>query len=149
MELTSDLIDEVEEGLKRGLSRLKACKRAGVSRAVLKRWEKKAAVGEEPFHSFIGLVERAEAAFEADCLGTIEQSPDWRAKAWALERVFPDRYAQRIKLDVRQELERVLTIAERVLDGENYNRFLSALDDEDAGAPADGGEPDQAPSQIH
>lgn len=41
----------------------------------------------------------AEAEQEQQMLGAITDDPDWKAKAWYMERRYPDRYNQKTKLE--------------------------------------------------
>lgn len=69
----------------------------------------------------------AEAEQEQQMLGAITDDPDWKAKAWYMERRFPDRYNQKTKLEHSGE------VTANVLTG------VVMLPTEDGGGETDGG----------
>lgn len=45
---------------------------------------------------------------------------DWRAAAWALERMYPSRYAQRVRVEVEREIEGVIDELEKHLPSDAF-----------------------------
>lgn len=70
-----------------------ACQAANISRRTYYRWM-------EQIPEFKELVNAAEADIEAECATDIKRSDDWRAKAWFLERRFPQRWGVKRELEV-------------------------------------------------
>lgn len=76
----------------------------GISHETFYRWLK---LGEEkktgPAHEFSETIKKGRAHLEGDCLKDIIQagkSGEWQARAWILERRWPEDYGKRDKLDV-------------------------------------------------
>ncbi len=58
---------------------------------------------------------------------TREERGDVRAAQWALERMDPQRFMARVRLEVEGEMKAVLDTLERELDAPTYTRILGAL----------------------
>lgn len=56
-----------------------------------------------------------------------QERGDWRAAAWALERTDPQRYAQRIRMEVEKEIESVIDELETALPPDAYMVVLQVL----------------------
>lgn len=52
---------------------------------------------------------------------------DWRANAWALERIDPSRFMARVRLELEGELSSVFAVLEGELDPATFARVLEAL----------------------
>lgn len=83
-----------------------ACDIAGISPRQRANWLKKGRAdrraGEESIHAdFVANIERAEAECEAEDIARLREHgrTTWTALAWRLERQYPDRYAQRKRID--------------------------------------------------
>lgn len=55
-----------------------------------------------PFAEFTDTVKRAIATSKLKLLNDINQDPDWRAKAWILERRFPDEFGRRDRVIIEE-----------------------------------------------
>ena len=69
-----------------------ACARAGVAKSTVEEWVQRGKDGQEPFAEFAGRWAQARARANARHVEAIQASPDWRARAWLLERAAPDEY---------------------------------------------------------
>lgn len=56
-----------------------------------------------------------------------EESGDWRALAWRLERMNPDKFAARVRLEVEREIDELLSTLEAELDQPTYVRVLEVV----------------------
>lgn len=92
------LLDEVRSGN----SHRVACRAAGITEETLSQWRRHKPVFAEAFM-------RAEAESEADLVAEVRHADDWRAKAWLLERRFPETWSQRqrLEVDVQQRVQQL------------------------------------------
>jgi len=113
----------------------------GVSRQVWEGWERRAAEGAEPYHSFLSEVARACDLAEVQMVRELRRLPvtergtadgaQARALQWALERLRSETYGQRIDVRVRGEaLKHVLTRLREGLDPATLARVLAVLADD-------------------
>ncbi len=77
-----------------------AARVAGVSKASLYEWFKRAHRGEQPFAKFLDAVERASSEAEASNVARImlAATEHWQAAAWWLERTKPKKYGRKIEI---------------------------------------------------
>lgn len=82
-----------------------AAARAGVSERTARRWMhrgRRGAEGDEAFVDFVERVNEAKAERKAELLEQIGQGrlitgePDWKAKAWLAERLYPEDFAKTV-----------------------------------------------------
>lgn len=59
---------------------------AGISRSAVSGWKRKAESGIQPYAGLFDDLENVSALAEAESVAEIRANPDWRAKAWWLER---------------------------------------------------------------
>ncbi len=95
----------VLNALEAGASRKGACAAAELTEQWLWKWMKRSTAFKEQ-------VERAEAKAETNYLARIvaevkNPKGQWTAAAWALERLMPERYGRRERVDIRVSLEQV------------------------------------------
>lgn len=53
---------------------------------------------DHPFVDFVERLEKAEAERKFVWLGKIESAEDWKAKAWLLERLYPNEFSRQVRL---------------------------------------------------
>jgi transposase len=127
-------LDEILELMDKGYPKTTAAQEAGISKPTLLRWQQAGqevlnilAEGEEKgkdpvkyFKEVTGLVpkreqkmlaefvmniERRIARQEKKSLDKLQDSQDWRAHAWLLERSFPEKYGEKKRLEVDQDVQ--------------------------------------------
>ena len=70
-----------------------ACEQVGVPSGTFFGWLKRGeTTSDEPYKSFAGALRMAESISESNAIAEIVESTDWRARAWFLERRYPDRW---------------------------------------------------------
>ena len=69
-----------------------ACVVAGISESAFYQWLAKGMSGEEPYAKFVELVGHARARGRVALVESIITDKDWRAKAWYLERIWPEEF---------------------------------------------------------
>jgi len=67
-----------------------ACVVAGISESTFYQWLARGAIGEVPYAKFVELVQVARARGLVALVQSIITDKDWRAKAWYLERAWPE-----------------------------------------------------------
>jgi hypothetical protein len=67
-----------------------ACVVAGISESTFYQWLARGMTGEEPYAKFVELVQHARARGRVALVESIITDRDWRAKAWYLERAWPE-----------------------------------------------------------
>jgi len=137
MELTHDIIAKVDARIREGLSRERALRAAGVPPSVYRQWFKLGKDGVQPYAQWLNALEEAEANAEDDRVQKIRDNKDWKAQAWLLERRYPERWGQKIQLEVRREVERVLDAAEKILPTKLYEKLLAQIAEDDGSKPGD------------
>jgi hypothetical protein len=91
--LTSETEARIVGGVRAGLTLTLACEVAGIAPRTLQRWM----ASPRPEHrQLCQAVERARAGCEADLVARMTLAAhrgSWRASAWLLERLYPERWA--------------------------------------------------------
>lgn len=62
------------------------CRAVGIDPGTFVDWKAYATTGREPYKTLFLRIDEAQAVEEIDLLAKIRSDPDWRAKAWVLER---------------------------------------------------------------
>jgi hypothetical protein len=130
MELTPDIVADIDQHLKKGLSRESAAEASGVPVAIMRQWLAWGAEGKAPYDTWLRSVKQSEAKAVAEAVTNIRGATQWQAKAWWLERKDPERWGQKVQLEVKQELDKFLNIASQVLPAEWYEKLLVGLSGE-------------------
>jgi transposase len=87
---TSQLQKQFCDALAKAHTIKNACVVAGISESAFYQWLAKGMSGEEPYAKFVELVQYARARGLATLVESIITDKDWRAKAWYLERTWPE-----------------------------------------------------------
>ena len=109
-------IAKLVEAIEIGATREVAARYAGISVSSFCSWMAKGREAESgEFSELLERIEGAEAKLEIFCLEKIQAhgEKDWRAKAWVLERIHPERWARIEKHKVEQD--NTLTIIRKVV----------------------------------
>jgi hypothetical protein len=69
-----------------------ACAVAGIGESTFYLWLLRGMAGEEPYLEFVEMVQLARARVRTSLVDEIITDKDWRAKAWYLERTWPDAF---------------------------------------------------------
>jgi hypothetical protein len=69
-----------------------SCVVAGIGESTFYQWLAKGMTGEEPYAKFVELVGHARARGRVALIESIITDKDWRAKAWYLERIWPEEF---------------------------------------------------------
>lgn len=79
--------------ISKGVPLKQAAKAVNISEQTLHNWRKKK-------EDFAEMVEQALGVSEVRLISEISTHEDWRAKAWILERRFPERWSKREKIEM-------------------------------------------------
>ena len=97
-------------------------------------WIRRGKAGENPYAEFYDQLEQANAKVEQEALGKVRAAgkKQWKAAAWILERRFPERYGQTVRIEakVRSELRDAMLKLKAGLSAEEFERVLSILADD-------------------
>jgi len=125
--LTPAAIDSVLVAVAAGALREQALRARGFGPALQRELVRRADAGQQPEASFVAALAEAEAQAEMGHVTAIAGQKDWHARAWLLERMSPERWGQKVQIEVRQEVRRVFEIASQVLPAEHFDRLLEAV----------------------
>lgn len=90
---TQVLAHQICEHVSNGVPLSAAAIACGIVNGTLHRWR-----NEKP--EFNEMIEQAVGVSEARLVSSISKYDDWRAKAWILERKFPERWSKREQIDM-------------------------------------------------
>ncbi len=90
---TALLAHQICEHVSKGIPMKQAAQALGISEATFHRWRSEK-------EEFGEMVNQAIGVSEARLITEISSCEDWRAKAWILERRFPDRWSKREQIDM-------------------------------------------------
>lgn len=111
----------------------------GLERSTVFRWMQK---GREQsrgrYRDFFNAIEAAKAGRRKKFAATMltHGFKHWQALAWLAERTDPERFGLRIKVQVNEELERILDKLQRQLTPQEYERALEAISQPDDSSEA-------------
>lgn len=90
---TTILAHQICDLISKGVPFAAAASGSGIHISTLHRWRKER-------EEFCEMIDQAVGVSEARLITEISVNEDWRAKAWVLERRFPDRWGKRDKVDL-------------------------------------------------
>jgi len=125
--LEPEEVQSLMEYLESGAPRATAMAAVGVSKANYSKFAKLAKSGVSPHAELLQSMVQAEAIGECQRLVTVAKSKDWRANMTSLERQFPDKYGQKVQVEVKQELERVFSVVEANVSPQQYEAILAQI----------------------
>lgn len=99
--VTLDHMLKICDLIKVGMSYENACAKAGIRRSTFHNWLAK---GEQKnarakYVKFVDEVYKANAEVEFQLLKQIQDAKEWQAKAWILERRFPERWGRKDRIE--------------------------------------------------
>ena len=98
--LTRQLIESLCETIEAGNHIRVACQSAGIGESSYYRWLERAEGGAGGiYREFQEAIKKAEGVGEAVLVEQILADASWQAKAWYLERRYPERWGRRDRLD--------------------------------------------------
>ena len=149
MKLTPELTEKFCVLVRQGVTQECAAWSCGVDDATIWKWKRRGQIEESgKYRDFWQAYQKAEGDCEVLALSVINKAAkdgDWRAMAWRLERLRPDKYGQKINItyEERQKLAVDLIVRLRArLDEDTFGRVEAALvdayDQLNAGDDSDG-----------
>jgi len=95
MKYCEEMVQDIEKGLKSGLSKKSVCDCVGISSETFYKWVKEKS-------DFSDRIKRAVSDGKQDLINRIYEHGryHWQAYAWLLERCHPDEFAQKTKIDM-------------------------------------------------
>lgn len=150
--LTAELSQTILADIAAGLHPEVAAQAAGIVPSTYFDWMQRGKAGEAPYATFRSDVARAKAEAERQLLqralggdGKGTSFGPAKAALEILSRTRPDRYSQQVKVQLRQDIERILDVVQRVCGTEDFLRVVEALADDDSegeigAAPGDSSE---------
>jgi transposase len=118
---SSIIANNICDLIAKGVPLKQAAKAVNISEQTLHNWRKKK-------EEFGEMVEQALGVSEVRLISEISTNEDWRAKAWILERRFPDRWSKRERIEM--SVEHSSGIDEVKAMFEQTNNLLSVQDED-------------------
>lgn len=132
------LSPEVQEiiltSIETGLTYEAACEAAGISYATMREWIRRGEGKDEriktdEFAKFAEGMRVAKAKGQAKLVAEISANPDWRAKAWILERRYADVWSKNALVEKRaqEKIDRLVKDLEWYLPVEIYDTVVATI----------------------
>ena len=90
---TAILAHQICEHVSKGIPMRQAAQALGISESTFHRWRREK-------DDFAEMIDQAIGVSESRLITEISVNEDWRAKAWILERRFPERWSKREQIDM-------------------------------------------------
>ena len=87
------LAHQICEHVSKGIPMRQAAQALGISESTFHRWRREK-------EEFAEMIDQAIGVSESRLITEISVNEDWRAKAWILERRFPERWSKREQIDM-------------------------------------------------
>lgn len=134
-DLTDAVAAEICDSVRKGNTLKGAAAYAGFDESTLYKWLRRGRAGEQPFVQFVQALTRAreEAKLEALAVIRAAQTPgefgvdDWRARAWFLERSFPEEFGKRLEIEVKSRVQSLLDDVEPLMSADAYAELVVAI----------------------
>lgn len=162
--LTDETRDAIVARVREGVHPDVAAQCEGVGASTCRGWIQRGKLAEEsegdiaesevPYLAFSQAILRARAEFEADTLQEVRASLDVAGNTqhskWILERLFPERYSQKITVDLKDRaLEELLDRLREGLDPETFSRVVGVLLGTGGAEASDEGEDGRDAHPVH
>lgn len=129
--LTPEIAEKIVMAVRTGSALEAAAAYAGVPRQTFFDWLKRGRNprGYKPYRDLAGALEEALGTFEVTANAMIAKAGEeqWQAKAWQLERKFPERYGRRTRVDGNVQVSAVPFIDLDKLTTEEAQTLLALL----------------------
>lgn len=109
-----------------------SCVYAGIDYTTYRKWMQRGEKeGKGVFFEFYEAVNVMIAEAEINLIGKLNNSPDWKASAWILERRHSERWSasHKIKVEVEKQLEAAVDVLKGKLPPEIYEQVLQVWTD--------------------
>ena len=127
--LNEKTIEMILKARESGLNQKECAEVAGINEATLYKWlnkGKKAKRGK--YHDFYNDFQMAKNKNKLFHLKKIHEAEAWTASAWYLERVYPDEFGRKDRMDLKHDgkvkVETKKTLEEKRIENENYFKEL-------------------------
>jgi radical SAM superfamily enzyme YgiQ (UPF0313 family) len=129
---TEDVAASIVASVRAGNFKETASVASGICPRTLRNWIRRGTDGEEPFAEFVERMNEAEAQSEVDDIKVIVEAGklDWKARAWRLERKAPKKWGFRVRVEVRDEIQAMLTKLEAGLTPAEFEKVLAIVVDD-------------------
>ncbi len=97
-----------------------AADHAGIDKSTMTEWAAAGERGDPKYAAFSAALKEADAVAGLRCLGALDIDPAWQAKAWILERRWPEEYGRRDAVKVE-----TTTKSDVNLDAFSHEELLS------------------------
>jgi transposase len=142
--LTPEMRESIARDIRAGCSFDDAAELNGIHPDTFYTWMGRGREGERPYCDFHEAVTRARADAKKEAIEAVRAGrmmngdQDWKAKAWWLERMYPDEYGANtaVQVKVAKELTQVLDTLQKKLAPDVYNQVLGAIAGESSGGEA-------------
>jgi len=128
---TQVLAHQICEHISNGVPLSAAARACGLSNSTIHRWKNEKS-------EFSEMVDQAIGVSEARLASEISRYDDWRAKAWILERRFPERWSKRQEIDMNvskseglEEIKMMMKQTDKLLGIENSDQESENRPDRD------------------
>lgn len=119
------------DALEKGNYRQTACALAGIHRHTLQNWEKWGEEGKAPYADFLAAMQRAEATAETSLVEVVKvAATGWQGSAWLLERRWANRWSQRVRTVVAEEVANLTESVRKSCDADTYRKVVDAVSKE-------------------
>lgn len=148
-DLTPEQIAQISEDISTGVHINRALRASGVSDAAYRYYVSLAADGSALYEDWLKSLDEASAIAEAALVSDIKANRDWKAKAFILERRFSKQWGAKIQVDLNNELNRILDVAQQVLPSEQFEKLLAALCADGANSLTAASELEESGDTVH
>lgn len=154
--LTPQVAKNIIEALKRGRTERDAAVLAGVNKGAVEYWFRQAAQvnpdkctpEQRKLWQFWKDCQNAILGYKDRLTGRIETAGEeprnWQANAYLLSKRFRDEYGDKVTVETRATFDTFLRVLESRLDGETYDKVLSAIEESLRGLAGDGADSPRA-----
>ena len=97
---TPENMDYIEKSVSLGMTNKDALAIAGIDESTFYKWGKRAEKGDEPYFQFFQRIKRARIKGKRSRIERIVNDSSWQSDAWWLERIYPEEFGKKERLDL-------------------------------------------------